>query len=923
METLCNQSQQLVVRKRNGKNAVFDRGRIKKAITGAFQEFWGISKGSSLDDDKSQIITTVTDAVMEKLNAGKFFNGEIDVERIQDIVEIILMRLEHYEVARLYILYRAEHAKARKIRDEKPRQLTIKLPNGEEEPYDRQRLTNSLLFAFEELDHCCSLEELVSQIEQQLFNGVTPTEIRKIAILTVKGMIEQDPAYDQVACRILLSKIKKESLERLGISEDARVGFLSFIQAAVDQEFLNPELLDFDLNRLAQHLDFKRDTLLPFIGVQALYDRYFIRFEEIRVELPQYFWMRVAMGLALKEDCREERAIEFYNLISQLKYVPSTPTLFNSGTPHSQLSSCYLLTVDDDLENIFKVIGDNAKLSKWAGGLGNDWTPIRSSNAYIKGTKGKSQGLIPFLKLVNDTAVAVNQGGKRKGAVCCYLETWHLDVEEFLDLRKNTGDDRRRTHDMNTANWIPDLFMKRVIADASWTLFSPDEVPDLHDLYGQEFEERYAHYEKCAAEGEIRNFREISARQLWRKMLSRLFETGHPWITFKDPSNLRSSQRHAGVIHSSNLCTEILLNTSKQETAVCNLGSINLVAHLRDGAIDEKALQQSIATAVRMLDNVIDINFYPTDEARHSNLRHRPIGIGLMGFHDTLIEMGIPYDSMEAVAFADRSMELISYHALAASSALAEERGSYPTYQGSSWSKGIVPIDTIRSLQEARGGVLNVDTTSTLNWDPLRRRVKEKGMRNSQVLAIAPTATISLIAGVSQSIEPIYAYLFVKSNLSGETTAVDSRLVQELKNRNLWDRNMLDELKYHDGSVQAIERIPADLKRLFKGAFEIAPEWLIEAAARRQKWIDMGQSLNLYLSEASGKKLDLMYRQAWEKGLKTTYYLRTKAATQVEKSTLDVNRFGIQPKWMKSKSASSEIQVKRSCSIDGECEACQ
>ncbi|MCA8987518.1 MAG: ribonucleoside-diphosphate reductase subunit alpha, partial [Planctomycetaceae bacterium] len=649
-----------------------------------------------------------------------------------------------------------------------------------------------------------------------------------------------------------------------------------------------------------------------YLGLQTIYDRYLIHVDGRRIETPQYFWMRVAMGLAINEgDQKEQRAIEFYEMLSSMRFTSATPTLFNSATPHPQLSSCYLSTVSDDLEHIFKVISDNAKLSKWAGGLGNDWTNIRATNSHIHGTNGQSQGVIPFLKVVNDTAVAVNQGGKRKGAVCAYLESWHLDIEEFLDLRKNTGDDRRRTHDMHTANWIPDLFMKRVEANQEWTLFSPDEVSDLHNLTGRAFEERYCHYERLAEEGEIDLFRKVNALELWRKMLTRLFETGHPWITWKDPSNIRSPQDHCGVVHSSNLCTEILLNTSEGETAVCNLGSVNLKAHIIDGRLDLSLLQETVTTAMRMLDNVIDINYYPTAEAGNANKRHRPVGLGLMGFQDALLAQGLSYSSPEAVEFADHSMEAISYFAILASSELARERGTYSSYTGSKWDRGLLPIDSLALLEQERGQSIDVNRSSQMNWESVREHVRQFGMRNSNCMAIAPTATISTIIGVSQSIEPSYKHLYVKSNLSGEFTQVNSVLVTELKSRRLWDQEMLDTLKYYDGVLADIDRIPQDIKDRYQTAFEVDPYWLLECAARRQKWIDMGQSLNLYMQDPSGKKLNDMYFSAWKKGLKTTYYLRSLAATQVEKSTVDVNKFGIQPRWMKNKSASGDIRLDR------------
>jgi len=685
----------------------------------------------------------------------------------------------------------------------------------------------------------------------------------------------------------------------------------------------------YDLERLAEVIDPERDGLFPYLGLQTIYDRYLLHIEGRRFEAPQYFWMRVAMGLAIDETDKNARAIEFYNILSTFRFTSATPTLFNAGTLHPQLSSCYLSTVADDLDGIFKAIADNAKLSKWAGGLGNDWTNIRATNSHIKGTNGQSQGVIPFLKVVSDTAVAVNQGGKRKGAVCSYLETWHLDVEEFLDLRKNTGDERRRTHDMHTANWIPDLFMKRVFQKKDWTLFSPEETPDLHDLYGKAFEERYEHYEAQAAEGNIKLHRTVPAEDLWRKMLTRVFETGHPWITFKDPSNIRSPQDHAGVVHSSNLCTEILLNTSADEIAVCNLGSINMLNHVTDGKLDLKKLEETVNTAVRMLDNVIDINFYPTPEAKNANQRHRPVGMGLMGFQDALSACGISYASDEGVEFADQSMEAISYYAIMASSRLAEERGTYSSYEGSKWDRGLFPIDTVKILQEERGMDIQMDDAASMNWEPVRQQVAKHGMRNSNVMAIAPTATISTIIGVTQSIEPTYKHLFVKSNLSGEFVQINVRLVNELKERDLWSDDMLEAIKYFDGALGEIPGLPDDIKARYATAFEIEPKWLIECASRRQKWIDMGQSLNLYLGQPSGRKLDDMYKLAWTAGLKTTYYLRSLGATQVEKSTVDINKFGVQPRWMKNASSSSDILVERqpevkACSIDDpDCEACQ
>ena len=693
---------------------------------------------------------------------------------------------------------------------------------------------------------------------------------------------------------------------------------------------LDPNLKTFDLDKLGAAIDHDRDYQFTYLGLQTLYDRYFIHYQDTRFELPQIFFMRVAMGLSAEEENREDRAIEFYQLLSSFDYMSSTPTLFNSGTLRPQLSSCYLTTIPDDLDGIFGAMKDNALLSKWAGGLGNDWSPVRALGSYIKGTNGKSQGVVPFLKVANDTAVAVNQGGKRKGAMCAYLETWHLDVEEFLDLRKNTGDDRRRTHDMNTANWVPDLFMKRVELGANWTLFSPGEAPDLHDLTGLAFEKRYEEYEALAAEGKMDQHKTIPAKDLWRKMLTMLFETGHPWITFKDACNLRSPQQHIGVIHSSNLCTEITLNTSADEIAVCNLGSVNLPQHMKDGVLDQEKVKRTVTTALRMLDNVIDINYYSVDTAKNSNLKHRPVGMGIMGFQDALYMQDTPYCSDAAIEFADRSMEVISYHAIAASSDLAKERGTYPSYDGSLWSQGIFPKDSIEILEKNRGSeFLKVDRSETLDWDQLRAKVKKDGMRNSNVMAIAPTATISNITGVTQSIEPTYQNLYVKSNLSGEFTIVNPYLVRKLKALNLWDDVMINDLKYFEGSLTEISRIPDDIKTLFSTAFEVEPQYIVEAASRRQKWIDQAQSLNLYIGNANGKKLDLTYRMAWYSGLKTTYYLRSIAATTTEKSTIHqgtLNAVSSQAE------AAPEVPhelgapapVPEACSLDDpDCEACQ
>jgi len=757
--------------------------------------------------------------------------------------------------------------------------------------------------------------------------------------MSARTKVEQEPNYSFVTARILLDELRSEALEFLGVAEESShpemkehypAAFKAYIDKGIELEMLDPNLKTFDLDKLGAAIDHNRDFQFTYLGLQTLYDRYFIHYKDTRFELPQIFFMRVAMGLAAEEENREDRAIEFYRLLSSFDYMSSTPTLFNSGTLRPQLSSCYLTTIPDDLDGIFGAMKDNALLSKWAGGLGNDWSPVRALGSYIKGTNGKSQGVVPFLKVANDTAVAVNQGGKRKGAMCAYLETWHLDIEEFLDLRKNTGDDRRRTHDMNTANWVPDLFLKRVELGANWTLFSPGEAPDLHDLTGLAFEKRYEEYEALAAEGKMDQHKTLPAKDLWRKMLTMLFETGHPWITFKDACNLRSPQQHIGVIHSSNLCTEITLNTSQDEIAVCNLGSVNLPQHMKDGVLDQEKVKRTVTTALRMLDNVIDINYYSVDTAKNSNLKHRPVGMGLMGFQDALYMQDVPYCSDAAIEFADRSMEVISYHAIHASSELAKERGTYPSYEGSLWSQGIFPKDSLDILEKNRGSeFLKVDRSETLDWDSLRVKVKQDGMRNSNVMAIAPTATISNITGVTQSIEPTYQNLYVKSNLSGEFTIVNPYLVRKLKALNLWDDVMINDLKYFEGSLTQISRIPDDIKKLFSTAFEVEPQYIVEAASRRQKWIDQAQSLNLYIGNANGKKLDLTYRMAWYSGLKTTYYLRSIAATTTEKSTINQGTLNAVSSQAESvpevpHELGAPAPVPEACSLDDpDCEACQ
>ena len=915
----------LQVIRRNGAAVAFNIGKISIAITKAFLAVEGNQSAASqrVRDQVVMLSQLVNTALQRRLPAG----GSIHIEDIQDQVELALMRNGNHDVARAYVLYRekrnAERAAEKAITAEPAHALNVNI-NGTLVPLDIQKLTAMVAEACLNLGDEVSVGVVVEQAVRDLYDGIPFAEVYKALILSARSLIETEPAYNYVTARLQLDLLRAEVLgERVSqAAMDAQYleYFPRYIKIGIDAELLDQRLAQFDLSKLAVALNKDRDFQFGYLGIQTLYDRYFLHIEERRIELPQIFFMRVAMGLAINEIDRETRAIEFYNVLSTFDFMSSTPTLFNAGTLHSQLSSCYLTTVSDDLEGIYQCIKENALLQKYAGGLGNDWTPVRSLGARIKGTNGKSQGVIPFLKVVNDTAVAVNQGGKRKGAVCGYLETWHLDIEEFLDLRKNTGDDRRRTHDMNTAHWIPDLFMRRVTEAGDWTLFSPNDVPDLHDKYGKAFEAAYVEYERCANNGEIKLFKKIPALQMWRKMLSMFFETGHPWITFKDPCNIRSPQQHVGVVHSSNLCTEITLNTSDTEVAVCNLGSVNLLQHLTEVSgklvLDSDKLQATIKVGMRMLDNVVDINFYPVGKARNANTRHRPVGMGIMGFQNCLHAMRIPYASMEAVEFADRTMEAVCYNAYYASTVLAEERGAYSSFKGSLWDQGILPLDTLDLLLNERGGNVEVDRSKTLDWDALRNRIQKVGMRNSNCVAIAPTATISNIVGVSASIEPEYQNLYVKSNLSGEFTIVNEQLVNDLKARGLWDTVMVSDLKYFDGSLQKIDRVPADLKQLYATAFDVDPTWLIEAAARRQKWIDQAQSLNLYFAVPSGKKLNDTYLLAWQRGLKTTYYLRSLGATAAEKSTGSGGELNAV--------SSGAVEASKICSIDNpECESCQ
>ena len=926
---------EFTVRKRDGRSAEFNEERIRLAVESAFKAERDIPHDYELSHEDKASAHAVSAAVVQRLFSRAIRGEELEIERIQDAVEEALMVQGHTQVARRYIIYREDRRKARALRGDRDltgqvqAELQVSLRDGNREVLEPQRIRRTVIRACRGFEDRTDAREMAEETMRNLYDGVRLDEIEKAMIFAAKSRLEIDPAYGYVTARLLLETIYRETLPGFEHYHDLTVAhstrFKPYLEEGIAAGRLTPALLEFDLEKIAAALKPERDLQFNYMGLQTIYDRYLIHIGGRRIESPQFFWMRVCMGLSLNEGAdKNDRAIEFYELLSKFLFTSSTPTLFNSGTLHPQLSSCYLTTVMDDLDHIFKCISDDAKLSKWAGGLGNDWTNVRATGSLIKGTNGESQGVIPFLKVANDTAVAVNQGGKRKGAMCAYLETWHLDVEDFLELRKNVGDERRRTHDMNTANWIPDLFMKRVKENGQWTLFSPSDVPDLHDLYGRAFEKRYVDYEAMADRGEIPLFKRVEASALWRRILSMVFETGHPWITFKDPSNVRSPQDHMGVVHSSNLCTEILLNTSADETAVCNLGSIGLPLHIKENGLDLSLLEKTVRTAMRMLDNVIDINYYPTSEARNANLRHRPVGLGLMGFQDALYKLKISYASDAAVSFADTSMEAISYFAILASTELAAERGTYESYKGSKWDRGLLPIDTIDLLEQERGMPITMDRASTMDWNIVRAAIRKNGMRNSNTMAIAPTATISNITGVSQSIEPTFKNLFAKGNLSGDFTVINSYLVEDLKTLGLWDRAMMEELKYMDGSILEIERIPEHIREIYRTSFEIDPSWYVECASRRQKWIDMGQSLNLYIAAPSGRKLNDMYLHAWECGLKTTYYLRSVAATTKEKSSIQS-----QPRWVnRPKKKEFTPEQVQACSIEairngGSCAACE
>ena len=940
-----NQIDELLVVKRSGEIVEFDPDRIKNAIEAA------INAGDEGFDLSS--VPEIVDGVHQELS-DRFTEFYPNVENIQDIVEKHLIRSDMFTVARRYIIYRAERSREReKLKENISKKaelgkLKITKSDGKTVLFNPQKIRETISRVCSKYPDTTSVDSIAKELNRNIFDGASTSDLERALLLASTAFIERDPDYSKVSAGFFLQRLYKEgigvSVNEHTLEDEYRKTFISGIALGVENKYLDEKLLDFDLEKLSLAIDIERDSLFEFLGIQTLYERYLQKHEEKRFELPQAFWMRVAMGLAFNENNKEARAIEFYNVLSKMQFVSSTPTLFHSGTLHPQLSSCYLTTVSDDLSHIFKCIGDNAQLSKWSGGLGNDWSNIRGTGSHIKSTNVESQGVVPFLKIANDVTVAINRSGKRRGATCAYLETWHLDIEDFLDLRRNTGDDRRRTHDMNTSNWIPDLFMKRVETDDDWTLFSPEEVGDLHDSFGKKFEDLYTNYERMANTGEIKKFKKIPAKELWRKMLTRLFETGHPWITFKDPCNVRSPQDHVGVVHSSNLCTEITLNTSAEETAVCNLGSVNLSKHVtEDGKLDRGLLEETINIAMRMLDNVVDLNFYPTIEAKNSNMKHRPIGLGIMGLQDALFKLDLPFDSQKALNFSDQLMEQISYHAISASSDLAKERGAYESFKGSKWDRGIFPLDSLSLLEEERGQNIDVNKITSLDWEGLKSKVKENGMRNSNTMAIAPTATISNIAGCYPCIEPIYKNIYVKANMSGEFTVVNNYLINDLKALNLWSKDMLDKIKYFDGNLDHIEELPEDIKNKYKEAFSIDPVVLLKHTSVRGKWIDQSQSHNVFMQGVSGKKLSEIYTAAWKFGLKTTYYLRTLAASQIEKSTLDANKFGYTQKReykkveegaaveeqqsVTNEATNSEApgsEVASACSImDPDCEACQ
>ncbi|MBM3257268.1 MAG: ribonucleoside-diphosphate reductase subunit alpha [Candidatus Liptonbacteria bacterium] len=881
------------IKKRNGSIVSFDRARIERAMDKAF-----IATGVPLTETQ---LFDLTNLVVREIDR-KFVERVPGVEDIQDIVERVLAESGHFNVSKSYVLYRREREKVRErkkwetLERVERRELNVKRRDGTTARFDVAQIERAIRNVSNEYPAAAiNVYEILEDVKTGLYDGISTSEINQVVLMALKARIERDPVYSNVAARFLANDLYKEVLGvdefEKGFIEAYQSGFAKAMKRGVECGRFDKRVLEADLEALGKTLVPERDQLFEFMGIQTLYDRYFMRdYDQNIFEVPQYFWMRVALGLSLIEPKKEARAMEFYHTISTFRYVPSTPTLLHSATTHPQMSSCYLTTVEDDLHHIFKCIGDNAQLSKWSGGVGNDWSNLRAVGALIKSINTTSQGVVPFLKIVDATTASINRSGKRRGATCVYLETWHYEVEDFLELRKNTGDERRRTHDINTSNWIPDLFMKRLREDGEWTLFSPDEVGDLHHVYGKEFEKRYIEYEAKADKGEIQLWKRIKAQELWRKMITMLFETGHPWMTFKDPCNIRSPQDHVGVVHSSNLCTEITLNTSREETAVCNLGSVNLVRHFEHGKINYELLGQTVITAIRLLDNVIDLNYYPTIEAKNSNLQHRPVGLGIMGYQDLLYKVRMQFASEEAVQLSDSLMEFVSYHAILASSKLAEERGTYSSYKGSKWDRGLFPVDTLGILEEERGIPTGIEKEGKLDWAPVRESVKKHGMRNSNCLAIAPTATIANISGCLPSIEPIYKNLYVKSNFSGEFTVINKYLVEDLERLNLWKDEIVEKLKFYDGSVQRIAELPEELRNRYMEVFEIDPHWIVEHAAHRGKWIDQSQSVNIFTASESGPFIADVYMEAWQKGLKTTYYLRTLGASSIEKSTLDINK---------------------------------
>lgn len=885
------------VKKRNGQIVEFEANKITEAMRKAFASV----HVPVTDETLTELTSTIVDSI-----AAQFPETTPSVEHVQDRVEFVLMENGYLPVAKHYIVYRYEHAKIREAKQEEviekieQRALNVTTRSGRTEPYSEERVREALSVAMKGYEKDVDADHIISQLKYEIYENIKTDDIMRALTMVVRSLIERDPAYSKVGARLLLSRVYDDvfghGYDASRLKEIHGEIFARNIKDSIAKEMLDERMTQFDMKRINAAFMPENDHHFEYMGLEILSSRYCMEDLETKkpLETPQMFWMRIAMGLALNEseETRTDSALEFYDVLSNFYYTPGGRTLFQAGAKKAQLSNCFLNTVPDSLDGIFKSISDNAQYLKWSGGTGTDWTPLRATGAMIKGTGVPSQGIVPFLKIANDVNLAINRSGKRRGAGCVYLETWHMDIEDFLELRKNTGDERRRTHDINTANWIPDLFMKRVREGGDWTLFSPDEVPDLHEIYGAAFEKRYEEYEAMADRGEIKLWKRMPASDLWKKMLAMLFETGHPWITWKDPSNVRSPQDHAGVIHNSNLCTEITLNTSADETAVCTLGSLNFAKFVKDGKFDHELVGRVTKTSIRMLDNVIDLNFYPTPDAERGNTRHRPVGLGVRGYHDALYMLGIDFDSTEALDFADESMEVVAYYAIDASAELAKERGTYSTYEGSKWDRGIFPQDTIALLSKERGEDIHLPAEGKLDWSGLRAKVKEHGMRNSNLMAIAPTASTANLVGCIPCVEPIYKNIYVKSNKEGDFVVVNKYLVEDLKKLNLWNEKMLNKLKYYDGSVQMIDEIPADLKRKYKEVFEIDARWLIEAAARRGRWMDQSQSLNIFYSGTSGKELSEIYFLAWERGLKTTYYLRTLGASQVEKATVSTAEFG-------------------------------